>query len=270
MGSLQERFNNPFGNCTVEINPYPFQKVEFVEAAENAAKQISEDYSNLYLALSGGLDSEYTLRVFYKLGIPIKPVIGSFCNDEETRYAYKVCKELNIEPIVLNINREEFIDYFYREIYLKLNGMGRNTTQACFVAKYVHKNGGVLVTGDHINGHGDEMVTKDACAVANEWDFYISTLFPNLVNVDLFMYTPQCVYSMIPHKEEHFNMTWNHYRAQLYNIPSRAKVKPSYDENFLKFYRSLNNLNSQKNCNPIRNFKWSQDELSKIFNNYVR
>jgi hypothetical protein len=265
-GSLQERFNNPCSDCTIEINPYSFQKVDFAEAVENAAKQIAEDYSNLYLGLSGGLDSEYTLRLFHKLGIPIIPVIGSYSNQEENYYAHVVCEELNIDPVIINIDRQQFIDYYHNEIYLKLNGIGRNTTQACFVAEYVQKNNGVLVTGDHIIGDGDEIISKDACAIANEWDFYISALFPKLINVDLFMYTPQCVYSMIPNKEEHFTMSWKHYRSQLYNMPHRDKIKPSYDENFLKIYRSLI---ERRKCSPVRNFRWSQSELNDIFKNYM-
>ena len=267
VGSLQERFNNPCADCIIKINPYPFEKVEFTQASENAAKQISKDYSNLYLALSGGLDSEYTLRLFHKLGIPIIPVIGSYCNNEETYYAHTVCKELNIEPVVININKEQFIDYYYNEIHLKINGIGRNTTQACFVADYVQRNNGVLVTGDHIINDGDEMITEEGCAYANEWDFYVSTLFPNLINVDLFMYTPQCAYSMIPHKEEHFTMAWKYYRSKLYNMPHRDKIKPSYDEDFLQLCRELF---QKRNCRPVRNFKWSKKEINDIFENYIQ
>jgi hypothetical protein len=265
-GSLQGRFENPFSDCTIEINPYSFQKVEFSEAVKNSAKQISEDYSNLYLGLSGGLDSEYALRIFHKLGIPIIPVIGSYCNEEETFYAYNVCKELNIEPVVININEKEFEDCYYNEIFLKLNGIGLNTTQVYFVAEYVKNNNGVLVTADHIIGDGDEIISKDACAYANEWDFYISSLFPDLVNVDLFMYTPQCVYSMIPHKDEHFTWTWNYYKSQLYNIEYRKKIKPLYDEKFLQMYRRL----FFRKKTPIRSFQWSQDELNNIFKNYIQ
>lgn len=267
VGSLQNRLTNPCADCTIEINPYPFQKVDFVQAAENSARQISEDYSNLYLGLSGGLDSEFTLRLFHKLGIQITPVIGSFSNDKETHYAHAVCKELNIEPVVINITTEQFIEYYYNEIFLKLNGVGINTTQACFVADYVQKNNGVLITGDHIINDGDEIISELRCAFSNEWDFYVSTLFPDLINVDLFMYTPQCVYSMIPHEQEHFTMAWKNYRSQLYNIPHRDKIKPSYSEGILRLY---NTIFQKRNCNPIRNFRWSRKEINGIFENYIQ
>ena len=73
--------------------------VTYQDHFEPAAKLIAQKYKNLYLLLSGGLDSEFVLSVFLHMGMDIKPVImnlntfdGINYNYFESKYAYEYCK----------------------------------------------------------------------------------------------------------------------------------------------------------------------------------
>ena len=69
--NLAERTINPTVDFELIINPYPFKKMDFNSAVEMTIKEIAGKYSNFYLGLSGGYDSEFVLRAFHKFGIPI-------------------------------------------------------------------------------------------------------------------------------------------------------------------------------------------------------
>ena len=81
---------------------------ETVLAAE---KSLSQRTSPLYLCYSGGLDSEYVLNVFLQLGMNIQPVImNTQYNHPETKYAFKLCNEKNIKPIIIDLDYDKFIE----------------------------------------------------------------------------------------------------------------------------------------------------------------
>ena len=71
----------------------------------------------LNLLYSGGLDSEYVLSVFLRLGMDIKPVImnirshdGSVYNLHEAKYAFKFCDQHGLTPTVIDLNFDKFVE----------------------------------------------------------------------------------------------------------------------------------------------------------------
>lgn len=84
----------------------------YFEETSIVAQMIWEQKSSpLYLCYSGGLDSEYVLGVFSTLGMPIRPVImKTQYNYPETKYAFKYCEERNINPIVIDLDYDKFIE----------------------------------------------------------------------------------------------------------------------------------------------------------------
>ncbi len=66
----------------------------------------------LYLMYSGGVDSEYILSIFLTLGIDITPVIVRLkpnYNDHDTKYAFDFCRSKNLNPLVIDIDFDEFV-----------------------------------------------------------------------------------------------------------------------------------------------------------------
>lgn len=103
---------------TVEINPPRRPVKTYYEEACIAAEMIwAQKQGKLYLTYSGGLDSEYVLSVFLSMGMDIQPVImnlksadGSVVyNDHESKYAYKFCTAKNLNPIVIDLDFDEFV-----------------------------------------------------------------------------------------------------------------------------------------------------------------
>ena len=77
----------------------------FQTAADVAAKVIASQYNNLYLALSGGLDSEFVAEVLLRNQINFTPVVISGpWNQLETWYAFNFCDNHNLTPKILDYN----------------------------------------------------------------------------------------------------------------------------------------------------------------------
>ena len=78
-----------------------------------AAQLIKDSASStLVLLFSGGLDSEYMLNIFKSADIDFKVAIISYgdYNIHDNRYAFKYCEAHDIEPIVIDIDMDWFIN----------------------------------------------------------------------------------------------------------------------------------------------------------------
>jgi len=95
----------------VEIDPPSRSVGSYYEEAVIAAEMVWEKkQGTLYLCYSGGLDSEFVLNVFLSLGMNIKPVImQTQYNYTETKYAYKMCIEKNLDPVVIPLDYDNFV-----------------------------------------------------------------------------------------------------------------------------------------------------------------
>ena len=225
--NLDKRLNDPFVDFKVIFNPAKFKKISFEQASIEVANKIANKYDNLYVSLSGGLDSEYIMLTLYNLKIPFKPIIVLIdeANSLESQYAFYMCKKLNIEPIVLKISEDLFVEAFKKYIFDTLNGEGNNTTQLIIAGKYVEKQNGTLLTGEHVIDD-DKYITK---ASINEWDFYQDYLL-KIPCVGLLNYTPEIVYSIV----NAFDGTEiQHFKCRLFGINFRPKIKAQFTEQTL-------------------------------------
>lgn len=252
--NLNDRLINKNSIFQVYLNPQKFQKVDFNTACEESAVEIYQKYKTLYLAFSGGMDSDYILRIFHRLKIPITPIIVCYGNEKENEYAYKTCKELKINPVVIKPTTEEFIKTYYEEICLKYNGIGIHSTQVYFANKIVKD--GALITGNHIMGDGYEIINDIEFANANEYDYYI----PH--TIDLLMYSPEITYAILQKMKDKINCQWNIFKSQLYNIEYRNKIKAEYSKDVNTIIQMLNS----KRIIPQYHHIWSKKEIFEIFN----
>jgi len=78
-----------------------------------AAKEIWDlKVGDIHILLSGGADSDYAVRVFHHLGMKVIPVIIRLqpnYNDHETKYAFDLCNEKGLVPIVFDIDFDKFV-----------------------------------------------------------------------------------------------------------------------------------------------------------------
>lgn len=120
MNFLHNNYMRSSGNgddWCVEIDP-PTRKVKtYFEESLIAAEMVYEQRNGpMHITYSGGLDSEYALSLFLKLGIPITPVIMNMTlpdrtdNSIETTYAYKFCESKNLTPKIVDLDFNNFVD----------------------------------------------------------------------------------------------------------------------------------------------------------------
>lgn len=260
--NLADRFINPASDFNIEMTLYPFKEMDFQESADYTCLEIAKDYDNFFIALSGGMDSDFVLRCFHRNKINFIPVIVVCGNEIENQYAYRLCDELKISPIIIKVTEEEFLSFYREHIYEKFNGVGYNSTQALIASQFVEKKNGTLITGNHFMGDGDDMISDNIYLMYNEWDLYTSYCFPNSNNVDFFLYTPEIVYAQMP-KE---NITWNRHKEKLYEITYRDKMKPIYTNETTNEIRRMakNRIVPLKKVGEV----WSKQKFINTFDKY--
>ena len=87
-------------------------KKDLEALVESFDKLYSKKY-NIYLALSGGIDSEITAEAFYRAGIKFTGLslrLLDGINDFDIIYAVKYCKDRNIPHRIIKLPMDEFIE----------------------------------------------------------------------------------------------------------------------------------------------------------------
>jgi hypothetical protein len=254
----EDYFDVKARDFNVTLSPYNFKAKDFNTAVDEACKDIAGNHSDLYLAYSGGLDSEFVLRAFHRNGIKITPVIVCCGNEHENEYAYETCEELGIDYIKVEVTEDAFFKWYASAIRAPFNGIGFNATQLIFAADVVNKRGGTLITGDNILLDGDNYIEDSHYAWMSEWDFYADHNYKDLNIIPFFLYTPDLTYSMLP---EEYGF-WNDYKAKLYGIPNRRKLTALYSDDLM--YKL--NMLIQLLPDSKRTHYWSKSEILDIFN----
>lgn len=262
--NLSERTHNRLVDFKASVTPYTFKEMDFDSAIEMTVKEIASKYSNLYLGLSGGYDSDFLLRVFHKFNVPVTPIIVCYGTAIENEFAYTACKELGIHPIEINLTDEQFLNYVDEKIFQKFNSSGYNATHVMYAADYVNKHNGTLLTGNHVLGDGDELISDDNYANLNEWDFYLDYTHPQLDHIDVFLYTLELTYSMLPKQN---GITWQEYKHRLFNLPYRDKAQGKYLPDVVLKMRQL--LGTKEDYQHKHSADWSRNEWRELFKNYI-
>jgi hypothetical protein len=239
----------------VTITPYDFKRMTVEQASVYAALEISRVYSKIYISFSGGLDSEYVIRLFHRLNINFKPIIVECGNKEETEIAYSVCKELNIIPMTILVEEKTLLDYYENVIFTKYNSTGINSTHMHFAAEYVNEVGGILLTGIHLNNDNSGH-SNNSFAVTSEYDFHVDSEYKNVIH--FFIYTMELTYALLQHSSCHEN--WDEYKNEIYGLNFREKIRPKYNTNIEEKVFCMSN---NRKYNPNRYVYWTKNQIMK-------
>lgn len=226
--NIEERAKNRTEKFITSFNPTKFQIMEFNEAAEKTVLDICEKYKQYkyYLSLSGGADSEFILLLFRKLGIDVTPIIVKTpYNVSERQYAFHICKKLSIEPKVIEADLNLLINIYRRDLVVRFNGMGFPAIPCIIAANYAIKNGGIIITGDHlINDSDGKEIVEDL--ESNIYDHYTTALYPDRA-VSFFIHNPEICYAIIKTLKVGENIAeWKH---KLYGTAFRPKIRYNFD-----------------------------------------
>ena len=281
MISVQGGHNNWWTwNLEVQLAPAPslfrmdlrpgksVQTMSFQDAADYTARCISDKFSNLYLALGGGLDSEFVANVLVRNKISFTPVVAFVrgSRNVDFHYALNWCDQNSISPVILELNQDdprvvkqsiEFTKRFQLKdpLILALNS----------VLNYIHDQGGHALTGDPSIGYTDldENFYQGIGDTFEVWcQEFLSSVFAIGHPGAFFFYTPELVAAQARELDTTLNDSRS--RAKLYQIPFRPKTWPPQilgTETKNKIYQILD---TDKYSIPNL-MRWSKADLLKIF-----
>lgn len=97
----------------IEFDPLPATTDNhFVSSLRAVEELYSIKQGKVHLLYSGGIDSEYALSLFLYLKMDVIPVIVQLTpgyNTHDTDYAFKFCKSKKLNPIVIDIDFDNFV-----------------------------------------------------------------------------------------------------------------------------------------------------------------
>lgn len=242
---------------------FPFQV-----AANYTAKKIAEQHKNIYVALSGGLDSEFVASVFLRNGIAFTPVVIATNAGNDHFYALQWCADNQITPMIVNINRDD-IDYvkFCHARMRQLRITSVSNLMVCYAAQRVADLGGTLVTGDptipRLTTEFDEAIGD---VFKTYWfEFLLGIVYPGQHVGGFFFYTPEMARSYAEHVDTSLNDA--RARTRLYEtVPYRPKFFPPYTPLSNDTASRLNNLVRPLDTREI-NCQWTKENFIALLTN---
>ena len=261
--NLSDRSN---GLCEfkIDITPYEFTTTNFMENSKRLACKLVDTYDKLYIAYSGGLDSEFVLKTFVDNKLPITPVIVSTSfNQIELQYALNFCEQYNIKPEIISFGDDEFIEKLQekthkRNMFALLGGLpliladmidGKLITGVCDPFLLVHHHERMI--------HSKNYPNLEFC----EYDFYLDC-YDNRHPSGFFTYDISVFYSLI--KEADYNLSFNEAKAKLYNLKHREKTFWRKDFQDISYQ-----LNKEKHPTKFKEYL-NKDELIKTLESYIK
>ena len=182
----------------------------FHDAAIATAKEIAAQHNDIYVAMSGGCDSEYIAKAFLAAGVPFKAImltcrryfrVGEW-------YADKWCADNGVELIKYDVEIEDFFAQGKRVSGI-LRAISWLPAAMTMLADEVKRRGGQLTTGGYPAYHPDRKLTllKAEPAFADsfkgfmldEADFYIEMMDPGYHPSNFFFYNVDMFASTIAH-----------------------------------------------------------------------
>jgi hypothetical protein len=149
---FNRNFSNPYLDSDMDAFLVPNGPCELKDidtVGNEIALELHETYGNIYVAMSGGIDSEWVAKCFLRQNIPFTPIIyeAEDLMGADTWWAKKWCSEHNITPIIFKEYLFQFVNGLVdisREYICRTPGGPYMMSR---LVEYVKDQGGHLVTG---------------------------------------------------------------------------------------------------------------------------
>jgi hypothetical protein len=221
------------------IKPYTFTPKPFLESCREQALTLSKTYDKLYVAYSGGLDSELVLKCFIEQDLPITPILlETPYNKIESEWAKEYCHNNSIQLKILNLSEEQFITELKSRTIDKclpilLGGL------PLIIGDYIKEDGGRLLTG-----YGECLwpdLGKTNLLEFCEYDYYLD-VHDDCHPSGFLTYSLEVLHSLV--NDIDMNIDIQEAKSKLYGLNPRDKMYWRDD------YRDI-----QRQLTPLLNFK---------------
>lgn len=259
--SLDQRTSENLCDFSITINPYNFIKDSFLNNAKRVAIELSSQHNNLYVLYSGGLDSEFVLKLFIENNLPITPVtLVTPFNKNELAYAVKFYKKYNIKPFIINYTDTDLLINKARSICRQKGWFSFLGAIYYDILETISLKNGIV-----INGNGEPFFTgqneiNQNKIVFNEWEFYERYTSTNHIG-GFFTYDLALHHSMIT--EVNLSNDINISKSKLYNLEYRKKLV--WDRSFFDLIDNIpNNVKKYKVVIPYADYVQSLSDTKLI------
>jgi len=220
-------------DLSITLNNSACSFVIFDRACRNVAQELFELYKHqrIYVAMSGGCDSETVADSFYREKIPFTPIINEFyyagleTSYADTWWANRWCKERNIVPYINKINLRDFKDIVL-PIAEKIKARKLFSIQNILLADIAKANDGVLINGqafieyypeptlDYLKDilHDPAFKNNKSGWLLHEDDFYIDMHDPGYHPYNFLSWTPEIALSYIKCRDMQSNSEDNKFK----------------------------------------------------------
>ena len=230
---------NPYPKKDFEIllNPKtPAKVVPMDVAAKNAVEDICNTYNNnkLFLAMSGGTDSEYIADTLVRMKMPFTPIIIHVenYNQIDRWWATRWCKQNNVIPLIIEMSLFEYLSNTieYSKKYYSKKTQGAGYMALCY--QIAVENNGILLGGcgfhelyipDPIMAQeaNDPTLLDKVGYVFNETDISKQRAAPSMP-VAFFNWSPEITLSFIAHRDP--ALTTEENRFNIFKCTPRPKI----------------------------------------------
>ena len=223
--------------------------MSFDQACNQTAHEIYAKYPRIYLALSGGCDSENIANVLYRNRIPFVPVIVIYDHivnnhQPENAYALQWCQQHGIVPQF--VSSKDFVESMEEKTaWLNIKPrLGYGLITAMLLTKFVNQRDGHLVTGYQLEYYPDnEQMTylepqlgSYQGFVIEESDFYIDAIGPDQQPYAFYYWSPEIVAAFV--NQWNTDLTMQQNKSLIYNVSHRPKM--AYSTQMLSWSSSNN------------------------------
>lgn len=267
---VELKLNEKAAFCSLDFSN--FNPLSKKAAIEYNVEQITKKYDNLYVSLSGGIDSEFVAQSLHKHGVKFKPVIVDFeLNAAEVWYAYRWCYENKISPEIIKLSYDVLLNKMpafaahFNTSYIQ--------SMDFFIEKYVSDRNGQVLTGTaepfkRIPIIVDKLTENLSTQLdINLYDYTIDLQFGDKHPSSFMTYTPEFFYSFI--RDVDYNKPVQLAMSEYYGVNPRPKFDQAFNTSLNTFISSLSrNVNS---LNKLYNFYIGQkdDVLNRALNKEV-
>jgi hypothetical protein len=233
----------PSSNLTLSLTQKIKAPLSFNEARSEVAQDIYNFASGrkIYVAMSGGADSEIVAQSFYEQKIHFTPIITDLyfysihANYADTWWAKLWCKEKGIDPCILKYNGTQLLTEIV-PIADKINARHLFPILYIVLANYVKSKGGIFVSGqglfeyfpdpvlDYLNDLNDSKTKENKSGwLFHECDSYIDICDPGYHPYNFLSWTPEIAYSIVKNRD--INLTGEISKSKLYRTALRPKMQ---------------------------------------------